>query len=104
MDKFNIILDEKCTIWRRYTIEIEADNIEEAKKKVLKGENNDSPVEYLLNTAEPMSKKENAAISEAEYLMPEDEWKIIYNFDDEAIKVREIIDDNCYKIKKDGQT
>lgn len=60
MKTFNLILDEKQTVWVRYWTKVEAETEEEAAK-ILLGYN-DFDFDYseeLIETAEPMTKEEN---------------------------------------------
>jgi DNA-directed RNA polymerase subunit F len=79
-EKFKVTLDQKHTIWHRTVAEIEANSLEEAQKELIKAiEGDESTVkavdintEYIYDTAEMLSPKENLAISEADRLMPDD--------------------------------
>ncbi len=91
MSKFDIEIDEKNIIWGRYRLEIEAESLEEAKKIAFKTDLTDKPVEWLLESATYMTRKENAAMSVADYLLPDDNWETLYGFDDKDIETLEIV-------------
>jgi hypothetical protein len=70
METFDFYVDQKVTTWYRTHYEIEAENLEEAKKKALefykKGNTSDLPWEQYEGTIEPMSVEENGGSSVTE--------------------------------------
>ena len=71
MEKFNITIDEKCTIWHRTTLDVEADTkekaIEEIKDRLdIEGTILNGFHEWLHDTAESMNLSENDGFSTIE--------------------------------------
>jgi hypothetical protein len=70
METFDFYVDQKVTTWYRTHYEIEAENLQEAKKKALefyeKGNTSDLPWEQYDGTTELMSVEENNGASVTE--------------------------------------
>ena len=59
MKSYNLFIDEKCTLWTRTYVTIEADSLEEAVEKCKNGDYDDSWSEDLYGTTEVMTPEEN---------------------------------------------
>ena len=81
MPKFKVAYDEKGTIWIRTSDIIEADTLEEAQD-ILKARVNDEdldnelPFEFIPNSFELITRKENFVMTMADSLLPDDNWDI----------------------------
>jgi len=76
METFNFYLDTKVTTWYRTNFEIDADNLEDARKKAIEmyksGTLSEFGWEQICDTIEMMSVKENGGYP-TEELFSEDE-------------------------------
>jgi len=70
--KFTITMDTMNTIWWRGIYEVEAESLEEAKKKILTDGHGLIESEYLYETVEELSPIENFALANVDILIPDD--------------------------------
>lgn len=66
---FKITKDTKHTIWHRAIYKVEADSMEEAKKKIEREDIDSEHSEWLYDTIEPISLEENYAMATSEHLL-----------------------------------
>lgn len=91
--KYTISVDEKVTAWIRRNVKVEADDYDEAVLKVIKDIEKystvneyleDSMSDYLLDTEEPMTVKENGGYDTIEVL--NEQGDMIWNNVDKYLK------------------
>ena len=79
MKSYNLFIDEKCKLWTRTYVTIEADSLEEAIEKCKNGDYDNSWSESLYDTAETMTPEENGGEATVEiYSEDKDKFDALY--------------------------
>jgi len=69
MKKFRVTKDIKCSIWDRHTYTVEAETLEQAKKKIERENISPDDVKFISESCEPLSHEENYALNASEHLL-----------------------------------
>lgn len=59
MKKFELYKDSKCTVWFREHFTVEAENMDEAIKKIISEKAEPYYNEFLFDTSEPLTPEDN---------------------------------------------
>lgn len=75
---FNLLIDEKIEVWKRTYVNVEADNIEEAVKKCLDDDYEQTDTEILYETERLLSPDHNNDVTVEIYSQDNSKYEPIY--------------------------